>query len=475
MPQNSLQIAQPTVRLEEPHDCTDSKDVLAVQSAIYESLVRYDVNLRYAPSLAKSWTVSDDARHWTFHLREEIKFHNGEPCDAEAVRYSLNRMAQPDMGATLGAPAVYHQYLQGMTIEIVDKYTVSLMLAEPMADLLDVLLSGYILPPKHSEKYGGDVKNNPVGSGPYQFEGFDGTTLHLKQNRAFKHYAPQYDQLIWHAVPDSAERVSRVERGKLNIATAVSPNTAVPSEQVHFTRSCGPTVYIFMFTCSRGPLQDARVRLALNLGVNRQAIIDEVLSGAGVPLRGFLSPVHFGANPAESSIRFDPEGAKALLKEAGYAQGVSLTLNSPTKLPNEAAHLSNVVAKQLQEIGVDLKIVYTEDRVAYANQVRLKEIQDMCVFDSSPLSTYRVLKEKVDSRFAGSWWQGYQNQTVESLLDQAQNTVDESEREQLYRSCYDHLCQDPPWLYLYNHELITAVSPKLKEWQLPKQGYWSPV
>ncbi len=475
MTQNSLQIAQPRVRLEEPHDCTDSKDVLAVLSAMFDTLVRYDANLRYAPALATSWTISDDARHWTFHLRKEVQFHNGEPCDAEAVRYSLKRMAHPDMGAALGAPAVYHQYLQGMTIQIQDQHTISMTLAEPMADLLDVLVTGYILPPRHSEQYGSDVKNNPVGSGPYQFVDFDGATLRLKRNLSFQQYSPKYDQIAWHAIADSAERVQLVEQGQVDIATAISPNTAFVSERVQFCRSCDPTVYIFMFNSTNGPMQDARVRLSLNLGINRQAIIDEVLSGAGYPLTGFISPLHFGANPMSGPLRFDPERAKALLKEAGHAQGLSLTLNSPTALPNEAVHLSKAVAKQLGQIGIDLQIIYTENREAYAHQVRRKEIHDMCVFDSSPLSSYRVLKEKVDARFAGSWWQGYQNKAVEALLDQAQTTANDSEREALYRSCYDHLCQDPPWLYLYNHELITAVSSQLNDWQLPKHGFIDPI
>ncbi len=469
-----LKIAQPQLRLEEPHNCTDNKNILSVHSALFDTLVRFNPQLRYEPALAHTWTVSDDALRWTFHLRERVKFHNGEACDAEAVKYSLERMAQPDMGATLGAPAVYYQYLKGMQVDILDPITIQITLAQPMADLLDVLVTGYILPPKATEELGDSFKETPIGSGPYEFVDFDGSQLRLKRSPTFQQYVPKYDELHWVQLPDPAERVRQVENGQIQIATALLPEAVTSSDNIHFLRTCGATVYIIMLNAAKGVLKDPRVRLALNLGIDRQVVIDEVLSGAGYPLTGFISPFHFGANNTQNALSFEPEKAKALLKQAGYEDGLTLTLDSPTSLPNESVRLSKMIAQQLGQIGVDLQVVYTEDRVAYANKVRLKEIHDMCIFDSSPLSTYRVLKEKVDSRFAGSWWQGYQNEVVEGLLDKAQVTGDEVTREGIYKACYDELCADPPWLYLYNHELITAVSPTLHDYQLPPNGVIDP-
>ena len=98
----------------------------------------------------------------------------------------------------------------------------------------------------------------------------------------------------------------------------------------------------------------------------------------------------------------------------------------------------------------------------------------MCIFDSSPLSTFRVLKEKVDSRFAGSWWQGYHNADVEDLLDQAQTTVDNVRRRDIYRQCFRLLNEDPPWLYLYNYMEITYVAASMTAWQYPEHGIVDP-
>ena len=134
----TLIIAQSRVSMEEPHNCTDAKDVLNILSAFFDPLVAYDAQMKYVPALATSWQVSDDARCWTFTLRPDVTFHNGQPVDAEAVVYSLTRMARPDMGVTLGAPGVYNQYMAGMTLNIIDRHKVEIKLAEPMADLLHV-------------------------------------------------------------------------------------------------------------------------------------------------------------------------------------------------------------------------------------------------------------------------------------------------------------------------------------------------
>jgi len=471
----TLVIVQQRVNLEEPHNCTDSKDVLTILSALFDALVQYDDHLGYAPALAESWTLSDDALTWTFRLREDVYFHNGDACDAEAVKYSLERMARPDMGVTLGAPGVYHQYLNGMQVEVLDQHTVCLTTATPVADLLDVLVTGYILPPGPVEQLGADFRLAPVGTGPYEFVSSQpGEEVCLKRNDRSFSTLPKYERVIWRAVPDPTERVRMVQAGHAHIAATLPPAAVSESSGLQILRSQGTTAFIIIFSANKGPLKNPLVRRALNLGIDRQVIIDQILGGAGYPLTGFVSPHHFGYDPDQPPLTFDPEQAKTLLKQAGYEHGLTLTLDSPTALPNEAVPLSKIVTEQWRQIGVEVKVVYTEDREAYANKVRLKDIHDMCIFDSSPLSTYRVLKEKIDARFEGSWWEGYHNAEVEQLLDTAETTIDEASREAIYQKCFQILNEDPPWLYLYNYETFTGVSADLARWQLPAHGVIDP-
>jgi peptide/nickel transport system substrate-binding protein len=463
-----LTIAQSKLLMEEPHNCTDAKDVLTIFTSLFDSLVAYDPKMNYVPALAESWVVSEDACTWNFTLRPGVTFHNGQAADAEAVVFSLNRMARPDMGVTLGAPGVYNQYLAGMELEILNRQTVQLTLAQPLADLLDILVTGYILPPEIVERLGDGFKAAPVGSGPFEFvEHEQGVRVRAKKNHTYFQALPDYDAVEWLLVADPDERLRMVKNGKAHIAAGPPYTVSLEDHTLNYVRSRGSTVYIIIFNVKSGPLQDPRVRRALNLGVDRKALIDSVLNGAGYPLSGFISPVHFGFDPGHTAIIFDPNRAKALLKESGYSDGLSLTLDSPTSLPNEAVRLSEALSDQLAQIGVQINIIYTEDREQYANKVRLKDIHDMCVFDSSPLSTFRVLKEKVDARFEGSWWQGYHNEEVETLLDTAQATTDDSRRKAIYQQCFRLLNEDPPWLYLYNAMNITCTAPHLSDWQLP--------
>ena len=470
-----LTIAQSKLWIEEPHNCTDGKDVLTIFTSLFDPLAAYDPKMRYVPALAESWTVSEDACRWTFKLRPDVRFHNGQSADAEAVVFSLNRMARPDMGATLGAPGVYNQYLAGMELEILNRQTVRLTLSEPMADLLDILVTGHILPPKTVERLGDGFKAAPIGSGPFEFvEHEKGVRIRAKKNSNYFQALPNYEAIEWLLVPDPDERLRMIKDGRAHIAEGPPYTASLEDDNLNYVRSRGSTVFIIIFNAKSGPLKDPRVRLALNLGVDRKALINRVLNGAGYPLSGFVSPVHFGFDPGQRPIRFDPNRARALLKESGYSEGLNLTLDSPTSLPNEAVRLSEALADQLIRIGVEINIVYTEDRELYANKVRRKDIHDMCIFDSSPLSTFRVLKEKVDARFEGSWWQGYHNEAVEKLLDAAQATADNRRREAIYQQCFRLLSEDPPWLYLYNAMNITGIAPHLSAWQLPAHGVIDP-
>ncbi len=180
--------------------------------------------------------------------------------------------------------------------------------------------------------------------------------------------------------------------------------------------------------------------------------------------------MHFGAPSVSDTDGCDRETAASLLREAGCGDGLALDVTCPTSLPDEAEALTAAVAAQLEPLGVVLRVERVADRVAYAERVRRKDVGDLCVFDSSPMSTFRVLHEKIDSRVAGSWWQGYCNREVEALIDRARATVDDAARRAVYRQCYRLLQDDPPWLYLYNHTHHVALAGRHSGWRMRADG-----
>jgi len=458
-------IAQADIRLVDPHDCTDDPDKLAILEAVHEALVRRGPDGRWRPALAERWTVSDDARLWTFHLRPGVRFHDGAPVDAEAVAASIARMARPDMGATLGAPAVWAQYLSDARIAATGHATVSVEVGRPTADLLDVLGSGYALSPRASDAA-------PVGCGAYRIDSYSvGEGLELRAEPGHFAGLPANPRLRWRRIAEAGERAEALLAGEVRLATDIrrsGRDRLSAATGFSAVDQLSPTAIIYLLNAAGGPLADPRVRRALNLAIDRQALVEGVLGGAGRSLAGFVGPTHFGADPVEAAP--DPAAAGRLLGEAGHAAGLTLEVDCPTRLPDEAEALTAALAAQLAPLGVTLMVHRVEDRTAYANQVRLKRIHDLCVFDSSPMSTFRVLYEKIDSRVAGSWWQGYRNPEVEALLDRARATVEDGPREELYRRCYGRLRDDPPWLYLYNHVRTLGLAGAHPGWAMRADG-----
>ena len=439
-----LRIAQRTAKFCDPHDCTDNSDVQALLEAVFDAPVRRDGAGRFVPALATSWENTEQGRVWSLNLRERVSFHDGSAFDATVMRACLERMQREDIGATLGAPAVWRQYLGGAEIKETGSHSLEIRLREPIADLLDILVSAYALPPSLMDAEG--FMAAPIGTGAYRVERIEGeAAIILRRNSDWWGESAAAEEVQFLAEPDETVRREMVASGKAEIATRLSP-AASAEERILYQ---DPTSIIFLLNSAIEPLSDNRVRKALSLLLDRSSMIEEVLNGAGVPLLNIVSNAHFGVKSDASDGKPDVAAAKQLISEAGYADGMELTVYCPTKLPDQAQQLTALLGEQLAAAGIKLQVRLEEDRVLYAETVRAKNISNLCVFDSSPMSTFRVLYEKIDSRVKGSWWQGFQSEAVEALLDTARTEADQQAREGLYAQALTALRDDPPWLTLY--------------------------
>ena len=413
----AITVAQRVVDLGDPHDCTDNSDTQCLLSAIFDALVRPGtLPGEYLPALSRSWEVDAACQTWTFTLRDGVVFHNGEPCEAGAVVFSLRRMAQPDVGATLGAPAVWAQYLGGAVVVATGRLQVRLTTATPCADLLDVLACAVLLPPQllSTDEGVADFERRPVGTGPYLVAEYDrGSSLLLRAAPGGHfHYggkAPPHSALRFIQLEQPEARLAALRDGDADIATRLPrtvsscTNGDTPAAgSVATLELLDPTCIIFLVNAhAGGPCADSRVRQALALALDRPALVSEVLGGAGVPLTGVFSPCHLGAPPRQpyssnlpsataggttgttddsKSLQHNRAKAKALLAEAGYdaddqpAAGkgrLTLSVSCPSSLPDEAELLTQVLASQLATIGITLEVTVHHDRVAYAHMVGL--------------------------------------------------------------------------------------------------------
>lgn len=321
---------------------------------LYEPLVRLNESGQVEPLLARSWEISEDGHIYTFFLREGVRFHSGEPCDAFAVKRSFLRALDPAQGH------VHPEYFQGIErIEVVDPLTVRFILKKPDASFLSLLALGesVIVPNRN------DLGTNPVGTGPFQFASWDrGYQLRLVRNQDYWDPSlPKLSGVTFRFIPDPVAQLAALRAGDVDLLVEVTPEIALDLlEDQRFSVLAIPQelVQIVAINKNRVPFQDLRVRQALAHAVDRAQIIDLVSLGFASPVGSHIAPCAPYYADMTWIYPHDPEKARALLAEAGYPQGFSTTITLPA---NYTFHVrtGEVLAAQLAEVGIrtELRLV----------------------------------------------------------------------------------------------------------------------
>ena len=396
-------------------------------------------------------------------------FHNGETLMADDVVATMGRVLDPSIGGAFGTEGVYISYLGTAEIEATDEATVTIVTTEPMADLLDLVVAMPISPASALEA----LPESYVGTGPYVIAERDDDAVLLSAYEGYWGAAPPYEEILWRAEPDPAARVDALLAGEADLASRIGVegrDRLQEADGAELRELESGLAIIFMLNAMEGPCRDPRVRQALNYALDVDAIIAEIKKGGASRLSGYLTPQHFGYDPETPVYPHDPEEARRLLAEAGYGDGLELTFDIPSVMPDEAPALARMMGEQYAAAGITLEIVEHDDRPGYADMVRAKRIQDGCAFDSSPRSTFRVLREKIQSSLEGPWWEGYENERVDELIVRAQATVSDEERQAIYREIYAMVRDDAPWIFLYNPTYYWGVGPKLANWSPRADG-----
>jgi peptide/nickel transport system substrate-binding protein len=456
---DSLTVLQPYLRLGDPHACSDDRHRLSLLHALYEPLVRRAGNGHFTGALAKSWQ-SADARQWQFQLRPEVRFHNGHVLTADDVVSSLTRVRDETIAGELGTTGIYQGYLQGCQLEAKDAHTITLTLPAPMADLLDVLVELFILPADSLT----NLPQLPAGTGPLTLVQADGDDIVMEGHAAYWQGTPAVKQVVWRAVADTEARLEHLLTSRASIASDVAH---VPDTLTRHTRPSSVTT-TFMFNLVSGNVSDVNLRRALNYATDVPAIVETLFQGDAHLIASPCTPPQLGFDPDLSPYPYDLQKAQQLL-EASHITNPSVTFDIPSRLPDEAKQLAELLQEQWQAVGVSLEVIEHQDRPQYATDVREKNIHDAACFDSSPASTFRLFHEKFRSDNPGVWWLGYDNAAFNDLLNRAQATSDIGERQQHYHQAARVLRDDPPWLYLYSGNLTWAAK-DVPSWQPSVDG-----
>ena len=470
---DTVTILQSSVALPDPHVLSDAREGLNLLAAVYDALVRSDGREGFAPALAEAWELAPDARTWTFRLREGVRFHNGEALAAADVVASFERARNPGMGGSYGTDGVFRSYVAGATVLAADERTVRIVTEEPSADLLDLLVALPIVPRNALA----DLPTRPVGSGPFRVVETGDGELGMEAFAHGWHGEPRARRLRWVREADHERRVERLLAGEGDVATKVTPTGVRALRASSAGRAItmpATTCIIFMGNLTAGVCADRRVRQALNHAVDVPRMVEELFDGAAERLHGPVTALHRAYAPASQPYAHDPALARRLLAEAGFPEGIAITLDIPTTMPDEARDLARYLVEDCALAGIRVTIREHADRVAYAYMVRDKQIGDLCLFDSSPPSTYRVLREKFHSGVQGPWWQGYANAEVDRIIDNARGVVHAEARTQLYQRAFNLIRDDAPWVFLYAPHAAWGVSARFAatfpQWQPDADG-----
>lgn len=460
----TLRVVQPHVRVGDPHVCSDDRSRLSLLRAVYEPLVRRTAEGRHRGVLAERWTTSQDARVWTFELRAEARWHDGPALSAEDVVASLGRIRDDPPGGELGTSGVYQSYLTGADLDVIASGSVRITLPAPMADLLDVLSELVVLRADDL-----DVSSSlPAGTGPFRWASRDENEVVLDRVRTYWGGESPVGRVRFEAVDDAHARLERVRHGRSDLAADVPLQAA--SDEDTLRVAPGGTITAFMANLSEGPLRDVRVRQALNYATDVQEVITVCFGGHAAPVASPCSAPHLGFDPDLEPYPYDPGHARTLLDAAG-AERLRLRFDVPEVLPDEAVRLGELLAEQYARIGVELTLVRHDDRPAYADRVREGRIHDAACFDSTPVSSYRLFREKFHAGVRGPWWLGYDRPAFDTTVNEAASTPDPDRRAALYRQAARLLHDDAPWIYLYAAHTGWAVGPAARRWQPAPEGW----
>lgn len=432
-------------------------------AAMFDALTRFDEAGTVQPSLAVSWEKIDSL-NWRFKLRSGVTFHNGEPFTSDAVVTAISYITSDDANR------------EGLKREIgilkaaraIDAMTVEITTTEP-APQLPRYMTGLLLgEPKAWRSLGRDeFARRPVGTGPFQMSDMSNNVWKL--SAAKNAWRPtKLEGLEVIALPEASTRTSGILAGRLHIAMSLSPDNLQVLEGAGHKGITGvdPAIFGISFILfKKGPLQDVRVRRALNMAVNRQRIIDALLGGATVMTGQPAARSVLGYDASIAPYPYDPTAAKKLLHEAGYEKGFSFVMDAATGIDANDAAIYQQVQSDLRDIGVSMEI-RTMPAMQYYNALRATEFSgEAFPVDWQSWPTLDVTRS-VLAHSCQRMLPWYCDSTITSTMVDARTEFDDAKALALRHQLAQHYHDQAPALFMYESPTFVGLSSRVKNYKL---------
>ncbi len=441
---------------------------------IYETLVTYDSeSTAVVPQLAHSWDIADDQLTWIFHLRTGIRFHDGTPFNAEAMLFSLGRQFDKDHPFHKVAGAFKYWQAMGMddivaALEAPDDSTFVVRLKEPHAPFLGNLAMNFCaaVSPTAVARYGRDYFKNPVGTGPFRLvEWRKDERIVLERNPDYWGPKPQLDRLIFKPIQEGSMRFLELSQGTIHGFDNLSPEYIEPiraDPNLQLLTQAGMNTGYLAMNMDKKPFDDVRVRRAINHAVDKQALVDNFYEGLAMPAKNPIPPTLWSYNDTIAGYGYDPAKARALLAEAGYADGFETELWAmpvPRPYMPQPGKIAEAIQADLEKVGIHARIVSWEwgtylDKV-FDGQHQMA-LLGWTGDNGDPDNFLYVLLDSTAAIKPAQNISFYRSGELHDALVAARRSTDRDVRTRLYAQAQEIVHRDAPWVPLV-HATQTVV------------------
>ncbi|MGG0936869.1 ABC transporter substrate-binding protein [Brevibacillus centrosporus] len=435
----------------DPHKVPAASSV-RVYALLYDSLTKLDENMNIVPNLAEKWEIAPDGKTITMFLHKGVKFHNGKDMTADDVKFSFERIMNPDTGA------IAKSYFASVeAIEVKDPTTVVFKLKTADAAFIANTASAYAsIVPSGST----DLTKDAIGTGPFKLEKSEpGQYVLLKKNPDyFNKDLPKVETIKFQIMKDEAERLAAIRSGKIDISTISADSAKLlegkPGVQVKNYQSLE---YSYLgINVNKRPFDNPKVREAISYAVDRNQIVQTVWKGEAA-LTGPIAPAitNWALDTASyPTYKTDVEKAKQLLAEAGFPNGFETQIETAATYP-DMVETAQVIQQQLKAIGINAKI----NQLEWGNYIEVWKSKDMNLMvgrNTSGVDADRSMRFFFASTGSANVW-NYSNPAYDELVQKALGTVDQAERKKLYEQAQTMLVADAPNLFLASPKNYYAV------------------
>lgn len=457
---------------------------------VYDRLLNWDTSQddhppTPIPGLAESYAVADDNLTWTFEIRPGVTFHDGTALDATAVQFSFDRLLNQDfefysadqaaLGSTYTAQIASYRVVDDMTFEVVTKKPWSFF-------LYDVALIS-IVSPTAVQTYGNEeYAQHAVGAGPFKIDRYEGDVMELVPFEDYWDGPPLLDRMILYPRPEPASRLTALQSGEVDWAEIPPPDALaqLEAEQYQILMGSYPHAIVYLLNNYRPPFDDVRVRHAVAYGIDREGMMT-LINDVGIPADQYFYEGHPWRDDTFEGYGYDPERAKSLLAEAGYADGFTIKVAHPASGSGNMfpGPMNEKFQQDMAAIGIKVELFPMEwTTLSTMNRAGMGSPEgdefDAIYFSPNTQAPMFAFASYLTERIPPAGCcnsMGYSNPEADAVMQQAASTFDVDEQNDLLRTFHGMFIRDAPSVPVTHDLNLRVLSPQVHGWIQP-QSWW---